>query len=454
MVIKFFIKKAPKRGDNLSTATIYVRLQDTHKRDSVSTTPLAINPNKWDEKKQCCKQKALMDDELRRSINEQLSEFRVFLARQYQAEYNDYYKGWLKDTMRTFFGIKDENTRETKGLIAGGTFFETYDKFVTQKNIGKSSKQHYLSLRERLLRFELYMREVKKDKLYRLDYNKFSTDDFIEFSNYLLNEFNYINVYPQLFAAVPFSKFTKPRPMGENAMIGSQHRLHSFLKWCYMHNITTNHSYMLFEIKQRNYGTPFFLSKEERDRLANFDFSKSKFPEKYDMERDTFLFQCFIGCRISDLRALTKDNIHDGFIEYIPKKTMNHNARTVRVPLIPQAKALLEKYKDETFKKGQLFHFYQFSIYEADLKIIFKLAGLNRMITVRDPLTSKEAQKPLYELAASHLARRTFIGNLYKKVQDPNIIASMSGHVEGSKAFARYRTIDDDLKEDVIKFLE
>ena len=57
-------------------------------------------------------------------------------------------------------------------------------------------------------------------------------------------------------------------------------------------------------------------------------------------------------------------------------------------------------------------------------------------------------------LAASHMARRTFIGNLYKKVQDPNIVASLSGHVEGSRAFSRYREIDKEIKTNVVKLLD
>ena len=51
------------------------------------------------------------------------------------------------------------------------------------------------------------------------------------------------------------------------------------------------------------------------------------------------------------------------------------------------------------------------------------------------------------------MARRTFIGNLYKKVKDPNIVGSMSGHKEGSKAFARYREIDEDIKKEVVDML-
>jgi len=73
------------------------------------------------------------------------------------------------------------------------------------------------------------------------------------------------------------------------------------------------------------------------------------------------------------------------------------------------------------------------------------------MVTILDTHGYKTVQRPLYEVASSHTARKTFVGNLYKKVPDPNLIASMSGHSEGSKAFARYRRIDDEMKEKLIE---
>lgn len=81
------------------------------------------------------------------------------------------------------------------------------------------------------------------------------------------------------------------------------------------------------------------------------------------------------------------------------------------------------------------------------------MAGLDRVVTVLDKTTGAEMHKPIYEVITSHAARRTFIGNLYKRVRDPNLIGSMTGHVEGSKAFARYRVIDDDIKRELIDLL-
>ena len=56
-------------------------------------------------------------------------------------------------------------------------------------------------------------------------------------------------------------------------------------------------------------------------------------------------------------------------------------------------------------------------------------------------------------LGSSHMARRTFIANIYNKVSDPNVIGSMTGHVEGSRAFARYRTIEEGVKKSLVDIL-
>lgn len=85
---------------------------------------------------------------------------------------------------------------------------------------------------------------------------------------------------------------------------------------------------------------------------------------------------------------------------------------------------------------------------------MLRLAKIDRIVTVLNSLTGEEEKKPIYEAASSHLARRNFIGNMYRKVKDPNAIGKLSGHAEGSKAFARYRDIDDDMAKELVSFLE
>ena len=44
--------------------------------------------------------------------------------------------------------------------------------------------------------------------------------------------------------------------------------------------------------------------------------------------------------------------------------------------------------------------------------------------------------------------------NLYKLIKSPNLIPALTGHVEGIRAFSRYRAIDIDMKKDLVKILE
>ena len=64
-----------------------------------------------------------------------------------------------------------------------------------------------------------------------------------------------------------------------------------------------------------------------------------------------------------------------------------------------------------------------------------KHAGIDRMVTWRNPTTGEPELRPIYEVLSSHSARKAFAGNMYNKVKDPNLICALTGHKEGSKAF-------------------
>lgn len=116
-----------------------------------------------------------------------------------------------------------------------------------------------------------------------------------------------------------------------------------------------------------------------------------------------------------------------------------------------KAKAILAKYAD---LETRLLPKINQNIYNRQIKKILKLLGIDRMVTVIDNKTREPIQKPICDIATSHTARKTFIGNLYKKVKDPNLVASLSGHTDGSRAFARYREIDNEMKRELVKLID
>ena len=101
-----------------------------------------------------------------------------------------------------------------------------------------------------------------------------------------------------------------------------------------------------------------------------------------------------------------------------------------------------------------MFPFISKQRYNDAIKEICTKAGLTRAVIVINPVSGEEESIPLNTAASSHLARRTFIGNLYKKVKDPNLIGVLSGHTEGSRAFARYREIDHSMKQELVEMIE
>jgi integrase len=204
-----------------------------------------------------------------------------------------------------------------------------------------------------------------------------------------------------------------------------------------------------FKIKAQGdiYGTPNWLSREEVRLLLNAELTGAK-----ERIRDIFVFQSLTGCRVSDMVQLKKSNVYEGVLSYIPQKTKNKRAEVIRVPLSMIALSIVEKYANDD--NEALLPFISPQKYNDRLKGLFKFLELSRPITRLNPHTNETEIVPLYRIASSHLARRTFVGRLYEADVKDSVIASMSGHAEGSKAFNRYRAVTEELKNNAIKALE
>ncbi|MCM1022366.1 MAG: site-specific integrase [Muribaculaceae bacterium] len=333
------------------------------------------------------------------------------------------------------------------------TFYATFSTFLKSRNLSDMRTRHYWVLERAIKRFEEYKRATTAPG-YTITLDGFTIADVTEFAAFLKNEPQIHEKHPDLCKLIPeFSpkirKPQKPKQRGANTIIGMLARFRAFYNWCNEQEITNNRPFAKYDgITAEKYGTPYYITSEERDRIADFDLSAS--PE-LEAQRDIFIFQCLIGCRVSDLLRLTPANIINGAVEYIASKTKQERPEVIRVPLHPRAAALIEKYAGRT--DGRLFPFTLLQPYNYAIKKIFTECGITRSVTILNPTTGKEEQRPLNEIASSHIARRTFVGNLYRKVKDPNLVGKLSGHKEGSKAFARYRDIDEDMKRDLINLL-
>lgn len=334
-------------------------------------------------------------------------------------------------------------------------FIELVEEFPTKRGLSEWRHRRYGVLSRSLHRFELY-RKVKRQLPAKLDFEMFTTDILEDYERFLRNEPEIFDKYPRIFEQYPAEtrkarKSRRPFPKGDNTIINIFACLRTFFHWAIEEGLTTNNPFVKYKGKTtEHYGTPYYITLEERDRIADFDLSANK---SLAVQRDIFIFHCCIGCRISDLMRLTPANIINDAVENIASKTKGERPNVIRVPLTQRAKDILERYKGED-SEGRILPFISSQKYNVAIKKIFKECGITRIVTILNPTTGEEEQRPINEIASSHLARRTFVGNLYKKVKDPNLVGALSGHKEGSRAFSRYRDIDDDMKKELIGLME
>lgn len=198
-----------------------------------------------------------------------------------------------------------------------------------------------------------------------------------------------------------------------------------------------------YSIPSEIYGNPIYISIEERDHLFNLHIPN----QRLEKVRDLFVLQCLLGMRIADYLKLTKEHVQGGYIVFIAGKTKEKNPRVIRVPLHPKAIEIISRYD---LPDGRLMPFISAEKYRIYIKELFRFAQLTRIVTRLNTKTRMPEQVRLCEIASTHMARKTFIGGLYKRKVKDSIIATMSGHAPGSKAFARYYNIDDEMIEEAI----
>ena len=186
------------------------------------------------------------------------------------------------------------------------------------------------------------------------------------------------------------------------------------------------------------YDAPVFLKADEFRRVLN-----TPVPAELQPTKDLFVLNCALGCRIGDLERLTMDKVavsEEGipYVHYFPSKTARSQAinREIQTPLIRPAQEIVDRTK--LAFAGRNTH-YQRQVYNRSLKRLLEFCGIDRRVSIYDPILGDNVYKPLYEVASSKLARKTHV-DMLTKVQINYYAAGL--HREGSGAVFRYTSLE------------
>lgn len=373
-------------------------------------THISAPASLWDDTLGACRVSRRYETLLNKQAREtqtQLDDLREYIMQQYYNNKSpELPQKWLQMTIESYY-------KPTSTLTA---IAELVPLYCTAKQLAPST------CRKNMVLVNL-LHEYQKDKGTTLYLETLTTEQIETFSAWLA-----------------FDETTRTYKRAANSIVSRLKLLHAICRW---RGISPD-PFLGFQMPQEKYGTPIYITREERDYLTIFpDLSESK-----KIQRDIFIFQCHVGCRIDDLYRLTKDNITaDGWLVYMPQKTATEKT-LVEVPLSDVAKAIIERYSDPT--RTTLLPFISKVKYNDAIKYIFRAAALNRSVFYLDPRTRQTCSRPLFEVVSSHTARKTFTQILYSTITDKRLVASMTGHSENSHAFNRYSEIDKQMKRHAI----
>lgn len=163
-----------------------------------------------------------------------------------------------------------------------------------------------------------------------------------------------------------------------------------------------------------------FLSEDELERLVKKQFTI----DRLQVVKDCFLFACYTGLAHSDLKLLTNENLINGVDnkQWVSIKRKKTNVQS-NIPLLPVAKAIIDKYKDHPIvvEKGVLLPVNSNQKMNAYLKEIADLCDIRKSLT-------------------SHVARHTFATTITLNNDVPiESVSKMLGHssLEMTKIYAR-----------------
>lgn len=174
------------------------------------------------------------------------------------------------------------------------------------------------------------------------------------------------------------------------------------------------------------------LSTEEIGRIENY-VPQSRIERNIKAQ---FLCEYYCMARTSDIQAMTMENIRDGYITYVSKKTHT-------VTKVPLHKNFIKYFKE----RGKT---YTRCSYNRTLKSICEKVGINEQIKLM--YRGHQITVPKYQLIASHTARRSAATELAKRNVPLTTISKLMGHSD-VKMTARYIITDiGDLDDGAISF--
>lgn len=343
-----------------------------------------------------------------------------------------------------------EKWDEIKGKIKGNSKKVKDDNLIIQSCVNRI---HEIQVKYRLLNKELTQELLKteyKNPSYGIDFLKFLeesilerrgevTDSTIKQHKVLITKLRqfqssiaFSEITPDFL--VKFQRFMKVELKNDiSTIFNTMKNLRTYINIAIRKELLDKSPFPGLKIKRGDNKDRVFLSQEELDKLWSlYEKEKRVLPEGYYSYLRWFLFMCYTGLRVSDLKVVTYNNIITNFLVYSPQKTKTQKKITIKLPLVKKAVKLIE---DENNQESDLL-FKCCSEQKMNMKIkdIMPVIGIKKKVT-------------------NHTARHTFATLFLQKTHDVAALQKLLGHSKITDTM-KYVHITDNHISDMMDLFE
>jgi integrase len=372
---------------------VYVRLTLNSKRVELSTG-IYCHPDNWDEKGQQIRGR----NENARILNNRLNKI--------EDDIQDHYNQ-LKSIGDDFdvITIKNKilNIDDSEGLLKVFDYYLENMEKKLNNGYSKETYKHYNSSRKRLGEFVRKYSKRKDLPIEKVDFK------FLEaFDVYL----------------------KKVYKVHQNTAWNYHKHTRRVLNLAVSMDLIKKNPYAKYKVPLEETNRDF-LTQPELESIEKKDINIPRL----DAVRDIFVFACYTGLSYSDIAKLHKDHLRKGIDKndwiFIDRTKTNNRCR---IPILPEAKAILEKYKETPYYqvKGLLLPVLTNQKMNSYLKELADICGINKDLTM-------------------HMARHTFATTVTLSNGVPiETVSKILGHstLKTTQIYAKIldQKISDDIK--------
>lgn len=399
--VNFYLKKPDATGKSL----IYLQFK-YHKKRLIFTFKETVEASNWNGKKQRVKSNSQVASDGAHLVNDLLDNLQNVCVKSFNKEKANGVPlpATLRKSLTDFlnYNVLEDDKKSLIPTIP--TLYSLIDRFCSGeikfrgRDKAKSSLQNYSAAKRHLVEFA-------KKQSYPLSFETINLDFFYLYTDFL----------------------KKKLKLAHNTVAKDISLIKVFMGEAVDLGYTLN-----MQFKHKKFSMPevdvdaCYLTEEEILKLYRHDLSLCSRLEKV---RDLFVFGCYVGLRYSDYSNVKPENIIDIDGELFIKMITQKTKALVIIPVNPIILELFEKYKDNPNKLPKSMSDVKFNMYIKEVAQLVGFTSTGRVANTPD--------KQLWELIASHTARRSFATNYYLQGFPTIDLMKITGHTT-ERSFLKY----------------